>query len=190
MAITVVFYACWALFGAVWVAGAAVGRKQGPAVREGSGRDWTIYVALGAIVIAEVIPESIWRHVTVSGTAPEAIGAVLLLVGTIFTLWARLALGTMWSAGVVAREEHSLRTDGPYRVTRHPIYTGLCAMLVGSALVRDLGASAVIAVAILVALVFKARAEERLLLGAFPGDYERYRSHVPMFIPGLRLSRS
>jgi protein-S-isoprenylcysteine O-methyltransferase Ste14 len=190
VAITVVFYACWALFGAAWVAGAVVNRRKGPVVREGSTRDRTIYVAVGAIAIATFIPASVWRHITVADTGLRAAGAVLLLVGTAFTLWSRLALGTMWSSGVVAREEHSLRTSGPYRVTRHPIYTGLCGMLIGSAMARELGEFAVIAVAILVSLVFKARAEERLLLGAFPGDYERYRSHVPMFVPGLRFSRS
>lgn len=190
MATTIVFYACWALFCATWLVGAVIGRMRGPAVRERTGRDKTFYVAAVFLVLASFVPASAWHPITDAGTAVHAVGAALLVLGTAFTLWARLALGTMWSSDVVARESHRLRTGGPYRVTRHPIYTGLAGMLVGSAMVRSLGESAVLAAAIVVALVFKARAEERLLLGAFPDDYERYRGRVPMLVPGLRFPRT
>lgn len=45
----------------------------------------------------------------------------------------------MWSASVVAKTQHSLRTDGPYAITRHPIDTGLMGMLLGTAMINDLG---------------------------------------------------
>lgn len=190
MAGTIVTYLCWALFGVTWLVGAVVGRSRGPAVRERSGRDKTVYVAVCAILAASFVPASVWHRATFSAPWLHAVGAVLLVAGTAFTLWARLALGTMWSSDVVAKQDHSLRTGGPYRITRHPIYTGMCAMLLGSAMLRSLGEIAAIAAAIVVALVFKARSEERLLLGAFADDYERYRRRVPMFVPGLRFSRS
>jgi protein-S-isoprenylcysteine O-methyltransferase Ste14 len=42
-----------------------------------------------------------------------------------------------------------LRTEGPYAVTRHPIYTGILGMLVGTALLSGLGYwAAVVAVAV------------------------------------------
>ena len=48
---------------------------------------------------------------------------VAILVGsTVFTLWARWTLGKMWSSVPAVREKHELRTEGPYRVTRHPAY--------------------------------------------------------------------
>jgi protein-S-isoprenylcysteine O-methyltransferase Ste14 len=37
---------------------------------------------------------------------------------------ARLALGKMWSAAPMVRQEHELSTSGLYAVTRHPVYTG------------------------------------------------------------------
>jgi len=41
----------------------------------------------------------------------------------------------------------------------------------------------------LVLLEIKMHIEERLMLAEFPGDYPRYRQHVPQLIPGLRLVR-
>ena len=60
------------------------------------------------------------------------IGLVILLGSTVFTLWARFALGTMWTLDARLKEGHALRTDGPYRITRHPIYTGILGMLLRS----------------------------------------------------------
>jgi protein-S-isoprenylcysteine O-methyltransferase Ste14 len=36
----------------------------------------------------------------------------------------------------VVKDDHVLRTDGPYGITRHPIYTGLLSMLAGTALIE------------------------------------------------------
>jgi protein-S-isoprenylcysteine O-methyltransferase Ste14 len=62
------------------------------------------------------------------------LGLAILLAATALTLWARLALGAMWTAAPTVKQEHQLRTSGPYAITRHPIYTGLLGMLLGSGL--------------------------------------------------------
>jgi protein-S-isoprenylcysteine O-methyltransferase Ste14 len=114
-------------------------------------------------------------------------GLVLLLASTAFTIWARLSLGTMWSiAPNVLQDHHELRTDGPYAITRHPIYTGLLGMLLGTALLNGLGFW--IGLPIVGVAVFAARVhiEEGLMSQTFPQDYERYRRRVPRLIPGLR----
>ena len=109
-------------------------------------------------------------------------GMALLLSATAFTLWARVELGTMWSSMVVTKTDHALRTRGPYAITRHPIYTGLLGMLLGTALIDDLGRAAVVFVLAVIYIAWKSRAEERLLTGIFP-EYERYRRRVPRLIP-------
>ena len=63
----------------------------------------------------------------------------LLIASTVFAIGARFALGRSWSIGPRAAVEDGLRTDGPYAVTRHPIYTGLLGMMLGSALLGGLG---------------------------------------------------
>ncbi|HEY0409015.1 MAG TPA: isoprenylcysteine carboxylmethyltransferase family protein [Candidatus Dormibacteraeota bacterium] len=76
-----------------------------------------------------------------------------------------------------------LRTDGPYRVTRHPIYTGMLGMLVGTALLGGVGRWAVVLAVGVVYAAVKIRAEERLLGAEFPEDYPRYRERVPQLVP-------
>ena len=120
----------------------------------------------------------------------RAFGAVLLIVATGFTLWARIALGTMWSSSPVAKERHVLRTEGPYAVTRHPIYTGILGMVLGSAVVLNFGAWVWVFVLLVVFFELRIRSEELLLSEAFPGAYDDYRRRVPQLIPGLRLLRS
>ncbi len=61
-------------------------------------------------------------------------GLLLLFTATVFTLWARLVLGSMWSSTPRIKSDHLLRINGPYRITRHPIYTGLLGMVIGSLL--------------------------------------------------------
>ena len=108
-------------------------------------------------------------------------------MSTAFTVWARLSLGTMWSISTRAKDQHQLRTGGPYAVTRHPIYTGLLGMLLGTTLLNGIGHSVVLFPIGLVLLTIKARSEERLMLATFPEQYPRYRRRVPQLIPGLRL---
>jgi protein-S-isoprenylcysteine O-methyltransferase Ste14 len=145
---------------------------------------WLLVVA-AALLVGGVVPDSAWRALTVHAPWLRALGAAVLLAGTAFTLWARAALGTMWSSAVVAKQEHVLRTDGPYTITRHPIYTGMLAMLAGSALLAGLGhwlLALVLGVAI---ILVKLHLEERLLTEVFPGEYDDYRRRVPQLVPGL-----
>ncbi len=78
---------------------------------------------------------------------------------------------------------------GPYAVTRHPIYTGLLGMLLGTALLGGLGQWIVLVAAGLVVVELKIHMEEQLLLAIFPEDYPRYRRQVPQLVPGLGVMR-
>jgi protein-S-isoprenylcysteine O-methyltransferase Ste14 len=87
------------------------------------------------------------------------------------------------------QEDHQLRTDGPYGITRHPIYTGLLGMLLGTALLNGLGASLGVLVVGAVFVATRIPVEERLMSTAFPDEYGSYRDRVPLLIPRLHLLR-
>jgi protein-S-isoprenylcysteine O-methyltransferase Ste14 len=177
---------CWGAFAVVWIAGSLYNARRGPRVRERSKRDRSWLVAVLALWLIFGHPFGLdWESLRVSSPWIRAPGIVLLASATAFTLWARVALGRMWSASVVAKAGHTLRTEGPYAVTRHPIYTGIAGMLLGTAMVNDVGSMAAVFVLGVVYVVAKARAEERLLGGVFP-EYEAYRQRVPQLIPGGR----
>jgi protein-S-isoprenylcysteine O-methyltransferase Ste14 len=120
----------------------------------------------------------------------ELPGLAFLVASTCFTIWARLSLGRMWSATPnMLRAEHQLRTDGPYAITRHPIYTGLFGMMLGTVLLNGLGASLALLAIGAAILVPRIPVEERLMSKTFPDEYARYRDRVPRFVPRFHLPR-
>src|SRR5208337_3059559 len=53
-------------------------------------------------------------------------------VGIAFAVWARVTLGSNWSAKPMVKEDHELVIRGPYALARHPIYTGLLLASTGT----------------------------------------------------------
>lgn len=188
-AATAVMYACWTLVGLAWAAGAALARARRPAVRHRAGHDRASFAAVLAAIAVLQARQRLWLPLTYTGTPVVLAGMVLLVIATAGTLWARGALGLMWSSAVTIRDRHVLRTAGPYRITRHPIYTGILAMLTGTALCQGLGRWAALLVVVAVVLIVKARAEERLLGAEMGPAYQRYQARTPQLVPGLRWRR-
>jgi protein-S-isoprenylcysteine O-methyltransferase Ste14 len=93
----------------------------------------------------------------------------------------------MWSAVPAVKEGHQLRTRGPYAVTRHPIYTGLLGMMLGTTLLAGGGPWIVPFPVALILIEFKIRIEERFMMAEFREEYPRYRRRVPQLVPGLRM---
>ena len=93
----------------------------------------------------------------------------------------------MWAAVAKIKEGHQLRTEGPYRITRHPIYTGLIGMLLGSLLIGGFGVWVLYFTVGLIAVIVKAMSEERLLKETFGEQYTHYQQRVPGLIPGKQL---
>lgn len=179
-----VTWTCWGALGLVWAAGALLARR-GSAVAERAGRDVASTAAAVAGVGIVVSPAAWWQPLTTGAGWVLVAGLVLLLPATAWAIGARLALGSMWASAVTVRQDHQLRTGGPYRVTRHPVYTGILGMLAGTTLALGLGRWVALTVIVALILLAKARAEERLLAAAFPAEYEDYARKVPMIVPGL-----
>jgi protein-S-isoprenylcysteine O-methyltransferase Ste14 len=108
----------------------------------------------------------------------------LMLLGFMFTWWARVALGRFWSPNVARKEQHRVIEAGPYRIVRHPIYTGILTAALASALARGTLAAFVGLGLMAVSFYIKARLEERFLRSELgPEGYDRYARRVPMLVP-------
>jgi protein-S-isoprenylcysteine O-methyltransferase Ste14 len=111
------------------------------------------------------------------------LGLIMLAAGIAFAVWARNTLGRNWSGTVTVKQDHELIRAGPYRLVRHPIYTGLLLAILGTAVAfgewRGLLAFGLIAGS----LLLKLRIEERFMSESFPNEYPRYRAEVPALIP-------
>jgi protein-S-isoprenylcysteine O-methyltransferase Ste14 len=110
--------------------------------------------------------------------------AALVACGFAFCWWARIHLGTLWSASITKKENHRVIETGPYRIVRHPIYTGLLLAAYAAAAANGTVVGIVIAAVLTAGLWAKARLEERWLSRELDaGAYEAYRRRVPMLIP-------
>jgi protein-S-isoprenylcysteine O-methyltransferase Ste14 len=115
-----------------------------------------------------------------------AVAALALVVaGMLFAYWARLHLGRNWSGEVVVKVGHTLITDGPYRWVRHPIYSGMTAALVGTALATGAPYGFIGMALLLFGFLVRVRLEEALMRETFPADYDDYARHTARLIPGV-----
>jgi len=91
-----------------------------------------------------------------------------------------------WFCGLVAIQPgHSLETRGIYRVIRNPSYLGMLINAMGWALVFRSGAELLIAACLLVPLVARMHAEERLLREHFGAEYEAHFRRRWRLVPGI-----
>jgi len=114
-----------------------------------------------------------------------AIGVILQTAFIFLAVWARRHLGRNWSAEVRIGADHELVRTGPYRMLRHPIYTAMLGMFLGTAIASS-QYHALLGVAILVAAYLrKTRLEEQILGQTFGGQYAAYRRDTWALVPLL-----
>jgi protein-S-isoprenylcysteine O-methyltransferase Ste14 len=118
----------------------------------------------------------------VHGTALSVLGAAIVAGGLGFAGWARIHIGRNWGMPMTRKEEPEPVTSGPYRLVRHPIYTGILAAVVGTALAINLIALGVAAL-LAVYFLYSATVEERNLAAVFPSAHPVYRARTKMLTP-------
>ncbi len=103
-------------------------------------------------------------------------------IGLAGYLLSHLYLRKNWSLAASVREGQRLVTSGPYRFIRHPMYSSMTAIVLGSGLLTD--NYMIVAATIVVGIAYYLRAvrEEDLLRQEFP-EFEQYASKLAMFIP-------
>ena len=179
-----VIHICWAIFAVVWMVTAFSTKRT--VRREGIGpRGLMLFVvAAAAVLIWQSRRSRAWDVVLFPPSEPLAIvAAIVCILGLLFTLWARFTLGRNWSGRITLKENHELIERGPYRLVRHPIYTGVLTMALATAL--SIGTAGAFAgwVLLCIGLSIKAAYEEKLLRSHFGGQYEEYRRRVKRIVP-------
>ncbi len=91
-----------------------------------------------------------------------------------------------WATGHLRKDE-ALTTQGPYRLTRNPLYLGSWLMTVGCLVAAAPWPLAVAVSALFVGIYWPVmRAEEDHLRKLFPADYPAYADRTPLFLPAWR----
>jgi protein-S-isoprenylcysteine O-methyltransferase Ste14 len=173
----------------VIMAGASLfaGGNLSPGLREDRGNRWVV-VALALIGLLDAyLPayadrQEFW---TIDGDPMRWLGVVLFAAGGALRIWPVFVLGHRFSGLVAIQPGHTLVTSGVYGVVRHPSYLGLLVSALGWGLAFRSGVGMLLTALMILPLLARIRAEERLLHAQFGAEYGAYCARTSRLIPGL-----
>jgi protein-S-isoprenylcysteine O-methyltransferase Ste14 len=174
----------------IWVVGWMVAALDVKRTRWRESRATAVYnrapVVLGLLMLLfpHWLPEVVTRRLVPSGPELPALGTLLVLLGLLLAVWARWHLGRNWSGIVTLKEDHTLIKSGPYRLVRHPIYSGIALALVGTALAIGAAYGFIAMALILLGFALRIQLEEARMRDTFP-EYADYCRHTARLIPGV-----
>jgi protein-S-isoprenylcysteine O-methyltransferase Ste14 len=117
-------------------------------------------------------------------TSLKWIAVALTAAGLSFTWWARIHLGRLWSPWLTKKAGHHVVDTGPYRLVRHPIYSGLLFAAFATAVENGVWFSLLGAAILTFAFYTKARREEHFLRAELGEDaYAAYARKTAMLVP-------
>jgi len=182
-----VILSCWAVL-LVFIAISAFFVKRTVAVARGWKWSWLIVLA----IVAARLLLGHFRHASphvakfaLPSPTPIVGGAadLLAVAGLVIALWGRIVLGRNWNIHPGLKENHELIERGPYACVRHPMYSGLCLMSLGTAVWSGHKAGYLLFFVCLLGVWFKLRAEEKILATHFGERYLSYKTRVKALIP-------
>jgi len=177
-AVELVFGVAWAVFWLYWIL-AAFSMKRGHVQWS---RELRIRVVIVGVAIVLVRVGAFRGHGVDTDPGRAAVGLALLALGLGFAIWARVHIGRNWGTPMTQKDEPELVTGGPYRLARHPIYSGILVAGIGTAVALSWLWLAAVALAGIYFL-YSAAVEERYLAEQFPDDYPPYKRSTKMLVP-------
>jgi len=177
-AVEIVLVVGWASFWLYWVA-AAFSSKRGRVA-------WSRELRIRAVIIVVAILFArlgLFRgHGLHTDPWRAGLGLVLFALGLGFAVWARIHIGRNWGTPMTQKAEPELVTGGPYRLVRHPIYSGVLVAGVGTAVALNWVWLTVVVLAG-VYFVYSAIVEEGYMTEQFPDSYPVYKRSTKMLVP-------
>jgi protein-S-isoprenylcysteine O-methyltransferase Ste14 len=140
-----------------------------------------IFPRIAAVAGTYLGVSMVLQHPTELPAALHLVSVLLILGGTIFSLYSVSQLGRSIS---MLPEARRLVTSGPYAMIRHPLYLGEAVALAGLTLQYFSAWSLLILIIQTVFQLERMTNEERVLASAFPG-YSAYMERTARVIPGI-----
>ena len=127
---------------------------------------------------------NVWAFPAAAMRPLFSVGVTLILLGSLLRRYCWRALGEYFTGDVRARLNQPVIRTGPYRLVRHPSYTGGIMMFIGI----GLGLGSILSFLLLTLMTiaaygYRVAVEERALLEAIGEPYRSYMSECKRFIP-------
>ena len=117
--------------------------------------------------------------------ASIVLATFLVVTGATINILGRLRLSDNWANQIKIYKEHTLVTEGVYKLIRHPLYTALILFFAGGSLAYKNILCAALTLFIFVPFIsYRAKQEEKLLLDEFL-EYEKYMQKTGMLLPKI-----
>lgn len=140
---------------------------------------WTVYLTQAAALIELMLRRRL--ALPLDATTWAALSA--MIAGLALRTWAVVSLGPWFTWNVAVQSGQPLVTNGPYRLIRHPSYTGaLITFAASCVLLRSWVAAVLAAFALTLAFLRRIRHEEALLAETLPG-YKDYIARTGGLLP-------
>ena len=111
-------------------------------------------------------------------------GLALIIAGMIIRFVSIWSLGRMFTVDVTILKDHKLKKDGVYSIIRHPSYMGSLLSFIGFGISLNNWISlAIITILITVAMLYRIKIEEKLLISQFGSEYSEYMKRTSRLIP-------
>jgi len=142
---------------------------------------WVIAISITAGVF---VAKNFRAAALPDGPLLASASVILFVAGLILRWWAIITLGRFFTVDVTIEKDHELVERGPFRLVRHPSYTGVLLAFVGLALsLRNWAALLVILVPIGVAFIHRMNVEENALSQALGSRYAEYMKRTKRLVP-------
>jgi len=159
--------------------------NMGTGEKEDRGNRWvlgafTVIAILMAYFSAYTDRIGFW---TIDGDTMRWAGVVVCFAGGVLRILPVYVLKNRFSGLVAIQKGHTLETRGLYGMIRNPSYVGLLTTSIGWAMAFRSVVGILLALSLLIPLVARMHAEERMLREHFGAEYEAYFQRTWRLVP-------
>lgn len=176
---------CFLLLGASEVGLSFFKRSKGSARQADRGSLGLLWGGIGAAIFTAILLSYVLPGASIAySPALYTLGLVLFFAGMALRWWSIIHLGRFFTVDVAIARDHRIIDDGPYRLLRHPSYSGALLAFCGLGLLL-FNWTAALALVVPILLLFPRRIaiEEAALSAAFGEAYEAYRARTKRLVP-------
>jgi protein-S-isoprenylcysteine O-methyltransferase Ste14 len=113
-----------------------------------------------------------------------SLGLIIYLLGLLIRWTSIIQLKKAFTVDVAIVQEHELKTDGLYKIIKHPAYLGLFMIFLGLSIsMNNLLSVLVIAIPVFLAIAYRIKVEEAVLIEEFGSKYKEYSESTKRIIP-------
>lgn len=160
-------------------------KRSAPGSSKDRNSQGLIWLAICAGIFGAIFAMIRLRAWALPGREGFLLAALLIFAaGIILRVYSIFYLGRFFTTDVAIAADHRLVDTGPYRLVRHPSYTGALLTFLGFGLGTGNLASLLIMVApVYAAFFWRIRVEEQALLAAMEEQYKDYMKRTKRLVP-------